>query len=166
MTIAGSRIPLVIIFETHDVVLAQIVAELDLDERQQLVCAVAEAMIGLWWDVYVLAFIEAQGSISADNVGSAGDDDPVLTAPRVTLQTQARSRLDLKPLDFITTALFQNFVTSPRSLIRFSHCLRTSCSITLLAPAVYRAAAQPARLSITKSFIATQDKEVGTARFV
>ena len=48
----------VIIFEPHDVVFAEIIAELDFDERQRLVCAVAEAMIGLRRDVYVLALIE------------------------------------------------------------------------------------------------------------
>jgi hypothetical protein len=115
-----SSLAFVIVFEPHDIVLAQVIAELNLDEYEGVIRSVAETVIGLWRDVYVFACIESQLTVSADDIGRAGDDDPVFAAPCMTLEAQARARFNFKPLDLIAVALFQDFVTTPWPIIRFS----------------------------------------------
>ncbi len=71
----------VIVFEAHNVVFAEIVAELHFDECERAVCAVAETMVGLGRNVDVLARLELKLTLAAGHVGDAGDDDPMLAAP-------------------------------------------------------------------------------------
>jgi hypothetical protein len=119
--IAKRLVSFVVVFETHDVVFAEVVAELHFDERERMVRAVAEPVIRFGRDVQVFAFFELKIALAADDIRRALDDDPVFAAPRMTLETQARARLDLKSLDLITIALFQNLIAAPRPLFLFSH---------------------------------------------
>jgi hypothetical protein len=96
----------IVIFKPNDVVFAEIRAELDFDERKRSVCAVAEAMVGLWRDVYVFAFAKTQMLFSADDIGCACDDDPVLAAMCMSLQAQARAGFNLKSFDLVAVTLF------------------------------------------------------------
>jgi hypothetical protein len=113
----------VIVFEPHDVVFAEIVAELNFDERERMICAVAETVNGFGGNVKVFAHLELEFPVAANDRRDAVDNDPVLAAPRVALQAQARARFDFKPFDFVASALFQHLIAPPRSLFRFSHSM-------------------------------------------
>jgi hypothetical protein len=119
----------VVIFETHDVVFAEVVAELHFDEREWAIRAIAEPMIGFGRDVKVLALLQLKLAVAADDIGCARHDDPVLRAPRMSLQAEARTRLDLKPLDLVALGFLQNFIQTPGPLISFSHSSTTSRKI-------------------------------------
>jgi hypothetical protein len=93
---------------------------LDFDERERARRRIAEAVVGFGRDVDVLAFIELQLAVAANDVGGSPNNDPVLAAPRVALKTQTRAGLNFKPFDFVTGALFQDLVAPPRPFICFS----------------------------------------------
>jgi len=86
-------VPLVIVLETHNVIFAQIIAELNFDDRQYACTAVTDAVISERWDMDVLAFTKPQFVISANNVGHAMDYDPVFAPPRVALKAESGARL-------------------------------------------------------------------------
>jgi hypothetical protein len=77
-------------------------------------------MIGLRWDVDVLARFELQLAFAADDVRDALDDYPVLAAARVSLQTQASARLHFESFNFVAFTLFKDFVPPPWSLVSFA----------------------------------------------
>ena len=53
-------------------------------------------MVRLWGDVDVFASLELQLPFAADNVSYAFDDDPMLAASRVSLETESRAGLHFK----------------------------------------------------------------------
>jgi hypothetical protein len=97
-------LPFVVIFETNDVVFAQVITELYFDERERLGGAVAQAMISFRGDVYVLSTRELKLTLPAYHVGDSGDHYPVLVAPRMALQAEACARFHLQPFDLIAFA--------------------------------------------------------------
>jgi hypothetical protein len=77
---------LVIVFQSHNIIFAEIVAELYFDERERLVGRVAEAMLSLRGDVDVLARFELQLAVAADDISDALNDDPVFAPTRMLLK--------------------------------------------------------------------------------
>ena len=78
---------MVIVSNSDDIVFAEIVAELHLDDRKWLVAAICEAMICGSRDVDVSALTKLQLLISAHDVGGALDDYPMFASVGVALQT-------------------------------------------------------------------------------
>ena len=113
-------LPFKVIFQPDDVVLAEVVAQLDFDERQRTRRRIAEAMICLRRNVDVLAFSKLKLTVAANDISDPLDDNPMLAASRVTLEAQARAGFNFKPFNFIASAFLQNLVASPRPLICFS----------------------------------------------
>jgi hypothetical protein len=112
---------LIVVFDAHDVVLAQVIAKLNFDDCQTDVAAVSQAMIGFGRDVDVLTLLQLQFTIATDNVSHAFNHDPVFAAPRVSLQAQSRAGFHFQHLDLKAGSFFQDFVTAPGSLVKLSH---------------------------------------------
>jgi hypothetical protein len=110
----------IIVFQSDDVILAEIIAELDFDEGEVLVGGVAEAVVGFGWDMDMLARFELELTFAADDVGDALDNDPMLAAARVALKTQASARLHFESFNFVACALFKDFIPPPGSLVSFA----------------------------------------------
>src|ERR1700687_2715690 len=119
----GRRSPgaLIIIFQTNNIVFAQIVAELYFNNCQRFRPAVSQPMIGLWGNVDVLTSAELQFLVTTNDVGDALDYYPVFTSSGMPLQAQPCSwsyfeHFHLKPRPF-----FQDFVATPWPFIEFPH---------------------------------------------
>jgi hypothetical protein len=112
---------LIIIFQPHNVILTQIVTELHFNDCQRLITAVAQPVIGLRWDVDVLAPMQLQLQFATDDIRNACNHDPVLSAPCVALQAKAGAWFHLEHFDFEPGPLFQDFVPAPWSLVKFPH---------------------------------------------
>jgi hypothetical protein len=114
---------LVVILQTDNIVFAEIITELHLNDRHRFLAAVSQTVISLRWNVDVLAAAKLQFLFAADDISDACDHNPVLAALRVPLQTQSRARFYFQHFYFKTRALFQNFVATPGSFIKFPHRL-------------------------------------------
>jgi hypothetical protein len=71
--------------------------------------------------VDVFTFFELQCLIATHHIRHAADDDPVFAASRMALQAETRARYYLEAFHLVATAILQNFVASPRSLVSFTH---------------------------------------------
>jgi hypothetical protein len=80
------RISLIVVSQSHDVVLAQIIAQLNFDKNHFGLAAISQAMIGFGRNVDVLTFFQLQLPITTDHVGHTPYNDPMLAAPRMSLQ--------------------------------------------------------------------------------
>jgi hypothetical protein len=76
---------MVVVLQAHDVVFAEVIAELHFDENEQLRAAVADAVFGFDRDVHMLAAREFDFLVAAGHIGHALHHNPMLTAPRVFL---------------------------------------------------------------------------------
>ena len=86
----------VVVLEAADVVLAEVVAVLDLDDEQRLVVEVGDAVGHAEGDHDRLALVQHDG-VLADLTGrDAGDDVPVLGAAFVGLEREPLAGLDLE----------------------------------------------------------------------
>jgi hypothetical protein len=120
-------ISLVVIRETHDVVLAQIVTKLNFDNGQADVATVSQTVIGFGRNVNVLTLSQLQLPVATDNVGHAFNHNPMFAAARMSLQAQSRARFHFQQFDLKTGFFFQNFVAAPGSLVKFSHAYPFLC---------------------------------------
>src|SRR3954447_10465612 len=91
-TSAGSA---VVVFEPFDVVFAEVLAVLHLDEHEQVVAGVRHAMRRPARDVDRPPRLEPVRPAVERDLSGAGDDDPVLSPPAVALIAQAPTRIDL-----------------------------------------------------------------------
>src|SRR5438045_1251617 len=112
---------LIVVIETDNVVLPEIIAKLDFDDSQRCVGAVTEAMISLRRNVNMLTATQLQLVFSTHHVGNAFDHDPMFAAMRMALQTESRAGLNFQHFYFKAGPLFQHFVAAPWSLVRFAH---------------------------------------------
>jgi len=112
---------LIVIRETNDVVLAQIITKLNFNDCQTDIAAVSQAMIGFGRYVYMLAFLQSQFTVATDDISYTFYHDPMFAAPRVSLQAEARTWFYLQNFNLITGLLLENFVGAPRSFVKFSH---------------------------------------------
>ena len=85
--------PPVVVLEAADVVLADVVAALHLDDHQLLVVRVGDAVRRPEADVDRVTGLRDDGLAVDDAGGRAGDDDPVLGAVLVGLVAQPLARL-------------------------------------------------------------------------
>ncbi len=112
---------LIVILEPHNVVLAQIVAQLNFDDGQFDVAAVSQAMISFRWDVDVLALFQAQFPVAANNISHAFDYNPMFAAARMSLQAESRAGFYFQYFDLKAWSFFEDFVAAPWSLVKLSH---------------------------------------------
>src|SRR3989442_12076325 len=85
--------PPVIVLETHDVIFAEIITELNFDDFQYICPAVTNAVIGGYRDMNVLALAKPQFVISANNIGNTLNYDPVFVSALVALKTESGTRV-------------------------------------------------------------------------
>jgi len=109
-----------IIFETHNVVFAEIISSLDFDKDQVFVAGVLHSMCGA--DGNIDRFAGADRDIAAVERDSrrSFNDHPVLGALRVFLITQPLARLHLDALDLERAPFFEHGISAPGPLIEFS----------------------------------------------
>src|SRR5712691_12680681 len=112
---------LVVVCQPHDVILTKIIAKLHFNNFEWTITAIAQTVICLERDMNVLALTQLQFLRATHDVCYAFDHDPVLLAPRVALQTEAGAWFHLKHFNLEPGLFFQDFVTAPRSLVRFAH---------------------------------------------
>src|ERR1700761_7786008 len=111
----------VVVVETDDVVLAEVVALLDLDEHQRPGPGVADPVGHSDRDVDRVAPLDlAVTAVKGDDPGS-GDHEPVLGAPGVLLVAQPLARPDLDGLHLEVARLGQDGVGAPRALGTIGH---------------------------------------------
>src|SRR5438132_234543 len=82
--VSCSRSP-VLVVEAHDVVLAEIIAALHLDQHERISAGILEAMHRLDRNVRRLIRFQLEHVIAARDAGAAVDDDPMLAAPMMQL---------------------------------------------------------------------------------
>lgn len=114
-----STYSLIVIFQPHNVILAEIITKLHFNDRERSIAAVAKTMIRLRRNVYMLALAQLQLFLAAGDVRQALNYYPVLAAPAVSLQAEPRPWLDLDHLDLKPGPFFQDFIAAPWSLVRF-----------------------------------------------
>ncbi len=112
---------LVVVLKTHNVVLAQIVTKLHFDDCQPHIAAVSQTMIGFGRDMNMVALLKLQLAITTDNVSHAFYHDPMFATARVTLEAESRAGFHFQHFDLKAGPLFEDFVTTPWSLVEFSH---------------------------------------------
>src|SRR5438093_1390655 len=105
--------PSVVVCKAHDVVLAEIVAALHLDDVQRHGAGVLQTVRRSLGDARALVDVEIEDALATGDPRGAGRDDPVLAAPVMVLERQAPSRLDRDALDLILRPLLQHRVAAP-----------------------------------------------------
>src|SRR5689334_1203202 len=89
----------VLVLQPNDVVLAEVVAGLDLDDDELLGRRILEAMLVARGNEGGLVGAHHELALAVHDLRRAGDHDPVLAAVMVELQGEARARLHLDALD-------------------------------------------------------------------
>src|SRR5687768_5647339 len=117
-----------VVLEADDVVFAEIRAALDFDKNQIFFTGIFDAMSGA--DGNVDGFTSAYGDLAAVecDLRGAGDYDPVFGSLRMLLITQALSGQHLDSFDLESGCFLEDGVSTPRPLIKFSHCFCSSGS--------------------------------------
>jgi len=90
----------VVILEPNDVVLAEVITMLNLDQHQWDRTAGFNAMRGTARDIYGVSRPGFDGLAIQGDQAVPGDNEPVLGAALVPLVTQPLARADLEHLDF------------------------------------------------------------------
>src|ERR1044072_500703 len=106
--------PVVVVFEACDVVLAEVVAALNLYEDKCLFAGVRDAVRRADGDVHGLAGRERNVLPVERDARAPRDDHPVLRAPRVPLIAQALARQNIYALDLVPLALVEHRERPPR----------------------------------------------------
>src|SRR6516164_11291365 len=101
------------ILETHDVVLAQVGAGLNLVDLERDHAGVLDAMLGPDGDVGRLVLLEQEHLLATGDARSPRHHHPVLGAMVVHLQRQSRTGLDLESLHLETPARVDAVVAAP-----------------------------------------------------
>jgi hypothetical protein len=102
-----------VIFKTDDVVFAQVAAGLHLDDFQRYGAGVCQAVHFAQRDVCRLVFSQKQHLVAVSNFGSSLDDNPVLGAVVVLLQTEAGTGFDLDAFDLEAPAFVDAVIPAP-----------------------------------------------------
>src|SRR5579883_2279254 len=104
------------VFETHDVVLAEIIAALHLDDLDGLLGEILQAMLRAERDEDRFVYMQIQHLLAAGHTRGPAHHHPVLCAAMVHLQRQAGARRDADALDLEIRTLLQRVVPAPRPL--------------------------------------------------
>ncbi len=102
------------VVEPDDIVLAQIVSRLYLDDVERIRPRVLDPVRSVLGDVGRLIGGKPEGSIAADDVRDALDDDPVLCSVVMQLQAETGSRLHHDVLHLVTVAAVDRIEPAPR----------------------------------------------------
>src|ERR1700719_2634296 len=86
--LAAAAFAAVAVLEAHDVVFTQIRARLHLNDVQQDLAGILDAVFDAEWNVGRLILFEEKYLIATRDARGPGDDDPVLGAMMVQLQRQ------------------------------------------------------------------------------
>src|ERR1700749_3487018 len=111
----------VVVVEPDDVVLAEVVAVLDLHEHQRQRAGVVDPVGHPDGDVYTVAALDRVVVAVEGDDPSPADHEPVLGTPLVLLVTQPLARLDLDGLHLEVTGLGQDGIGAPRALGTIGH---------------------------------------------
>lgn len=106
-----------VVFQTLDVILAEIVAALHLDEHEVGVTGVADPMSTTHRNVERVADEEPARRTVKGHLGLATDDKPVLHSSHMALIAQPPSRPDLDSLHLVTRPVVKHRVRTPRTLV-------------------------------------------------
>jgi len=112
---------LIVVFKPNDVIFAQIITQLYLDNSQWFLTAVTQTVVGLRGNMNVLTPTQLQFLITTNDVGNTLHHYPVFASLRMSLQTKSRARLYLEHLYLESGPLFKYFIAAPRSFIKFAH---------------------------------------------
>src|SRR3989454_4442704 len=110
--------PAIVICQPHDVVFAEIVAALHLDDVQWHRARVLQTVRRSLRNARALVDVEIEDTLAAGDPRGAGRDNPVLAAPMVVLERQAPARLDRHALDLVLRSLLQHRVAAPGPMDR------------------------------------------------
>lgn len=98
----------IVVLKSNDVVLASVLAQLDLDDDQRLVVVIGNPVGVTEWYVDALA-CASRGLMIPDGAGGGSSDDhPVLSAVFVGLKRQPRMRVHLDALDLVALTRFED----------------------------------------------------------
>jgi len=92
------------VVEPLDVVLAEIAADLHLDQLKRNLSRIGEAMHAADRDVDRLVLMDGADILADRDLGRAPDDDPMLGAVEMLLQRKARAGFHHDALDLIARA--------------------------------------------------------------
>ena len=104
----------VVVAEADDIIFAQVLAVLHLNNHQRDDARVLQAMLGARGHVGGLVGRNELFFVSAGDLGGAGNDNPVFASMVVLLQAKAMLGQNHDPLDFVARALFQHCKAAPR----------------------------------------------------
>src|SRR4029079_19730855 len=105
----------------HDVVFAEIVAELHLDHLDETVMVVFKPMPRALRNIDGWRAGEGHDLVADGHGGGAGDDRPMLTPVLVALQRQAAARRHDDALHLETLALVEHMERAPRAIFTIHH---------------------------------------------
>jgi hypothetical protein len=111
---------LVVVFQSDDVVLTEIITKLNLNQRESTIRTITKPVICLWWNVDVVALSQLQFTVAADDIRSSPDDDPMFATLSVALQAQPGAGQDFQQLNFEARLFLDYFVPTPGPFIRFA----------------------------------------------
>jgi hypothetical protein len=106
----------IVVFKPHDVVLAQVVTRLHLDDLQRDAAGVGQAVHLVCGDIVGLIFSKFQHIVTVGDFGSVGRSARVFSTIVVFLQAAACFGFVLDALDFEEAAFFETVVPGPRAL--------------------------------------------------
>src|SRR5881296_152511 len=105
--------PSVVVGEPHNVIFADVVAALHLDDVQRHRAGILQTVRRSLRDARALVDVEIEDAFAAGDPRGAGRDDPVLAAPVMVLERQAPAWLDRHALHFVARPLLQHRVAAP-----------------------------------------------------
>jgi len=112
-------LPTVVVVEPGDVILAEVVAELYLDEHQVRRAGVLDPVGGPPGDVDGLTSGDRQlGTVQGDDA-VARHHEPMFGSPLMALVAEALARRHCDPLDLVVGGVVEDRVAPPRALICF-----------------------------------------------
>ena len=106
----------ILVFESHDVILAEVVAGLDFDHHAVDNTGIGQAVLRAGGDVGGLVGAHEYLLLAIDHPGHAGNHDPVFAAMVVHLQAEAGTRLDHDALHLEALAFLQHRVGAPGTM--------------------------------------------------
>ena len=105
--------PVIVVVEADDVVLAQVFAVLDLDDLKRDLAAVLEPVLGGYGDIGAFIRVHVVFAVPVRDPCRARYDDPVFAAMVMQLMGQFCAGIDLDPLDLVPVAFFEHRIGAP-----------------------------------------------------
>ncbi len=103
--------------QSLDVILAEVVAVLNLDKDEVIIATIGDSVCGPAWDVDRVAGIEVIGRFIESDLSEAGDDEPVFSMSSVALVAEPAPGAYLDPLHLVGHSVLQDGERTPRALV-------------------------------------------------